>query len=346
MRERDRSRIAGTWHGLLRYLRRHPILVLFLMTPGIPEYLSGSSSFVSLIVNPAWFFLALGINAAMYTVGALVIREVVLLWNKGWPTVFALGAAYSIMEEGIADQTLFNPSYSPLGPPGLYGRFLGINWLWAPDVFVIHILLSISLPLLLLGYALPETRGRRLLSDRGIWSGVVLLAGDTAFLTALVVTSQHYWYGLLLLLVSVAGIVGLCALGYFLPKYVLPVPKGPPTGSRLQFFLVGCVAYPLMALLADVGSGRGFPPVLVFLAICGEVLLLAAWFLRHIGSEENERHLLAFTVGTLMILFFLGVFLEFPFEIVVVADLAAAYFLYSLDRSFREGASFGVPRPA
>ncbi|MGI0129556.1 MAG: hypothetical protein ACREEC_05325, partial [Thermoplasmata archaeon] len=182
-----------------------------------------------LVVSPAWFFLALGINAAMYTSGALLIREAWIRWNKGWPTVFALGAAYAIMEEGIADQTIFNPTKSPIGPVGLYGHFLGVNWNWLPDVFYIHILMSLLIPILLLNFALPETRGRSLLSERQIAFVVVLLGLDTTLLTLIVATSNHYWYGLPLLLISVLAIAGLCALGRILPRTLIPFSVGPPS---------------------------------------------------------------------------------------------------------------------
>ena len=318
-----------------RYLRRHPVLCLLLMSPGFPEYISGSSSFTALLFDPAWFFLALGINVGMYTVGALVIREVAIRWNKGWPTIFALGGAYAIMEEGIADQTIFNPTTSPIGTAGTYGHFMGINWLWFPDVFVIHILMSISIPLLLLGYALPETRGRRLVSDRALVPLVGVLALDTVLLTVIVVASRHYWYGFPMLGATVVGIVALCLLGFKLPRFLLPVRRGPPTASRLTFYLVGCFAYPLMVMIALLGAGSHLPPALVVLGIVTEVGGLAGWSIRNIGDERNERHLIAFSVGLLTIGFLLGLATEFPFELVAVADAAALYFFLWLDRSFR-----------
>src|SRR5215472_7628498 len=82
------------------FLRRHPVLCLALLTPGIPEYLSGSSSTSLLLVNPVAFLLFLAINVAMYTPGCLLVREAMVRWRKGWATAIALGAAYAVMEEG------------------------------------------------------------------------------------------------------------------------------------------------------------------------------------------------------------------------------------------------------
>ena len=225
----------GRFSAVVAYLRRHPILCLFLLTPGLPEYLSGSSSFVFLVVSPFWFFLALGINTAMYTSGALLVREALIRWRKGWPTAFALRAAYAIMEEGIADQTIFNPTSSPIGSAGTYGHFVGVNWLWFPDILLIHSLISLFVPILLLGYALPETRGRSLLTVRQIGLVSLVIALDTAFLTVLVVGKTGYRYGLPMLAVAVASIAGLSALGWRLPRE-LPDPRtGAPTAPRWQF---------------------------------------------------------------------------------------------------------------
>jgi hypothetical protein len=332
-------RCQGILTPVTEYLRKHPILCLFLLTPGLVEYISGSSSFVFLIVSPAWFFLALGINAAMYTSGALLIREAIIRWNKGWPTVFALGGAYALMEEGISDQTIFNPHSSPVGPAGVYGHFLGVNWLWVPDVFVIHILMSLFIPILLLAYALPETRGRSLLTSRQIPYVVGVLALDSAFLAVLVARSTGYWYGFPLLAVVVAAILGLCLLGRRLPRDLLARHPGPPSASRLEFFLVGCFAYPLMVIVTLIGASERLAPMLVLFIIAAIPVGFGLWVLRNIGTQGYQRHVLAFGAGLLALGMILGVLFEFPWEFVAVADVAVMYFFYWLDRDLRSRAA-------
>lgn len=326
------SSSTGPFSRLVNYLRRHPILCLFLLTPGLVEYLSGSSSFVFIVLSPTWFLLALGINAAMYTSGALLIREALIRWKKGWPTAFALGGAYAIMEEGIADQTIFNPNTSPIGPAGVYGHFAGVNWLWVPDVFVVHILMSLLIPILLLGYALPETRGKSLLTARQIKVVVALIALDTAFLTVLVVGKTGYWYGFPLLGITVGAIVALCLLGWWLPRELPFRRRGFPTASRLSFFLVGCFAFPLMVVVTTAGAARGLPPALIFAAIVGMTIGFFIWVLRRVGTGHHERHVVAFGAGLLVLGFFLGVIFEFPLEFVLIADAAVVYFLFWIDR--------------
>src|SRR5947209_19760787 len=87
---------------LVRILKSHPLLFLLLLTPGIPEYLSASSQLTVLVINPVLFFLFLAANLGLYGSGALLIREAMITWRRGWASVFRLGTAYVIAEEGLA----------------------------------------------------------------------------------------------------------------------------------------------------------------------------------------------------------------------------------------------------
>ena len=100
--------LGGT---VARFFHDHPVLALAVLTPGIPEYLSTSSPVLNLVANPVFFLLQLGINLGQYTAGALLIREAVVRWGRGWPTVAALGVAYAVIEEGLGDSTLENATH-------------------------------------------------------------------------------------------------------------------------------------------------------------------------------------------------------------------------------------------
>ena len=115
---RPAYRLAMAGHvlvGVRGLLKSHPVLLLILLTPGIPEYLSSSSAINALVLNPPLFLFQLLANIGLYGSGALLIREAKVRWNKGWGTVFLLGAAYGILEEGVALSTLFNPHAGPVG---------------------------------------------------------------------------------------------------------------------------------------------------------------------------------------------------------------------------------------
>src|SRR5208282_1582043 len=101
--------------GFIAFLRAYPILCLAILTPGIPEYLSTSSSLLTVVTLPFFFPIQMAINVGQYTAGALLIREAVIRWHKGWGTVFLLGLAYGITEEGLGDNTLFNSNHGADG---------------------------------------------------------------------------------------------------------------------------------------------------------------------------------------------------------------------------------------
>lgn len=137
--------------ALVRFLKSHSVVCMLLLTPGIPEYLSGSSPVNAIVLNPPQFLFQLAANLGLYGPGVLLIYEARLRWNKGWASVLLLGAAYGILEEGVALSTLFNPDAGPVGPLGQYGHWIGVNWVWVASILPVHMIYSISLPILLLG---------------------------------------------------------------------------------------------------------------------------------------------------------------------------------------------------
>ena len=117
-----------------------PALILFFLSPAIAELLSGSAPPLEFF-DPFAFFAMV----AMYGSGAILIRELRVRWNKGWPTVLALGAAYGIIEEGLGCKSLFNPQWGDLGPLGVYGRWAGVNWVWSLEMMIYHSIISIAI---------------------------------------------------------------------------------------------------------------------------------------------------------------------------------------------------------
>ena len=94
-------------------------------------------------------------------------------------------------------QHAFNPTAGPVGALGNFGHWLGVSWVWAEGVVLVHVVYSISLPILLLRLAVPETVGKSLLGRRGIVSALVVLGVDVFILLLFVVLSQHFWMGCL-----------------------------------------------------------------------------------------------------------------------------------------------------
>lgn len=196
-----------------RFLRARPILVLLFFSPGLIEYLSGSSPLALVALNPTFFVFQLLINVGLYGPGVLLIREAMIRWMKGWATVLLLGVAYGILEEGVALSTMFNSLSGPAASAGLgtYGHFFGVDWVWALQISIVHALFSISIPIMLLGLALPETRGRSLLTGRGIMLALGVWGVEIPLLILLVRQWSGFFAGLPLILGSL-GVIAILVL--------------------------------------------------------------------------------------------------------------------------------------
>lgn len=74
----------------------HPALALWLIAPIFGELFSGS-----LPLNEYLSPLTILTMGMLYGSGAILIREIVTRWQKGWGSLLLLGMAYGIYEEGL-----------------------------------------------------------------------------------------------------------------------------------------------------------------------------------------------------------------------------------------------------
>ena len=325
----------GERPSLGTFLRGHPILCLAILTPGIPEYLSTSSSVLTLAISPAGFFLQLAINIAQYTAGALLIREALVRWGKGWVTLILLGLAYVITEEGLGDNTLFNSTHGADGVLGSFGRFAGVNWVWATGVLAFHVIYSIGLPILLLGLALPATRGKSLVGRRGIGIAFASLVGSTTLEAAIVYGSFHFWMGTPLLVGSLATIAVLVLVAYRVPKDLARPTGARPALSAGTFLTIGFAIFPMLFLLEYDVPYFGVPPWVI---IGGELAVLAFLFevvRRGIGRQQHQYELVNFAFGFVIWQSVFGVLLTLGFPVNLALVAIAVWFFVRLRRTYR-----------
>jgi hypothetical protein len=317
----------------LRFLRRHPVLLLFLLTPGIPEYLSGSSQLRGLVVAPGAFVIFLALNAALYTPGVLLIREAVVRWKKGWLSVFVLGLAYGLLEEGVALSTLYNPDAGVAGVLGQFGHWMGVSWVWATGVLLVHVVFSVSLPILLLGLALPETRGRPLLARRGCAVALAILVADLVALIAVTAGGAHFWMGWPTLAATLLLIATLVGIASQIPSS-WERPSRSPLPSRRTAVVVGASLFPAILLTQAIGGAVGLPAAAVVATVlaveCG--YFLWTWF--RLRSPGDRGVVVAFSLGLLLPLAAMGLLIGFPVEVDLGAVLLFAWFFRTMFRKY------------
>ena len=327
--------------GLLGQLRSHPIVCLALLTPGIPEYLSSSSPLLALVVNPAWFFVGLAINVGQYTAGALLVREALIRWGKGWPSGALLALAYGVTEEGLGDNTLFRSTHGGDGVLGHFGRYLGVNWLWSCGVLTYHVIFSIGLPILLLGLALPATRGRSLLGRRGIVVGLASVGATTFAEQLLVLKAFDFWMGVPLLVGSLATIAALT-----IAARSLPASRAEPrrVASPATPFTYGAVGFFLFPALFAVEYGPARWPEAALPALVVELIVIALFVLGTrplLGARARDHELACLSLGLLSFLAVFGVAITLPLPYTVPLTVLVVIFARRLERHYRPAAPAG-----
>lgn len=270
-----------------------PALVLFFLSPVIGELLSGSAP-------PAEFFNPLGfiMLAVLYGGGALLVRELTHRWGKGWGTLFVLGAAYGVAEEGLMCKSFFDPGWMDLGPLASYGRWLGVNWVWAFELTAYHAVVSIAIPIVLVNLLFPARRGQSWASRRkvailfGLWvmNAVVIFLLISRYRPPV----PHY-------LTALAVTAALCVLAWRLPKGALVVGHGRGKAAHPFWFLLTGFAgtFGWFFLVWVVPQTR--VPAAATLGLMVLLVAVTAWTVLRLsgGAKLPDKHQLALVSGAL-----------------------------------------------
>ncbi len=320
---------------------RWPVLALLLLAPTIPELLTGSTPVAPLVVDPPAFAVSfLGI-VGLYGTGALLIREFVVYFRRGWASVLLLGAAYGIAEEGLAVHTFFEPAgLAPVGALGAYGHAFGVNWLWALGLTAFHAVYSIALPILLTQLFFPEAKDARWM-DRG---ATALVAGIYLFVVALFAFVVGHGPSPVLLALFLAGIGGLIYLAYRAPSDLLSVRPGPRRIAAAALAVDGAIfflGWTIVLVLA--GSGGRVPAVVAALVLVLLSLGAITVVVRRVGTEDLDRSKFDFACGMLGILFAWDAVLAVRTPSILGATALFLYVLFRLDRTLRARASREIP---
>lgn len=270
-----------------------PAIVLFFLSPVIGELLSGSAP-------PAEFFNPLGfiMLAVLYGGGALLVRELTHRWSKGWGTLLVLGAAYGIAEEGLMCKSFFDPGWMDLGALAGYGRWLGVNWVWAFELTAYHAVVSIAIPIVLMNLLFPGQRGRSWVSRRKL---VVLFGLWVVNAVAIFLLISRYRPPVAHYLTALAVTAALCVLAWRLPKGALVARYGSGKAAHpFWFLLIGFAGtFGWFFLVWVVPQAR--VPAAATLGLMVLLLVVTTWtVLRLSGSGKlPDRNQLALVSGAL-----------------------------------------------
>jgi hypothetical protein len=275
-----------------------PALALWFTAPIFGELFSGSSP-LNEYINPVTF-ITLGL---LYGSGAIICRELVIRWNRGWGSLLLLGFAYGIYEEGLLVQSFFDPSWQDLGVLASYGRAAGVNWVWTEHLTIFHALISILASVAFVEILYPGKRRESWV--HGFWWGLNWIGFLGIYIIWEILTTYDpgLWR-----VVSVLAIVLLVLLARFLPRQATPEPV-PPKIRPLWYFLIGFVGMTGQFILIYLGAEKNnfpfVPKMIVLLVYDLLVLLLILWWNKR-GAAWDDRHRLALINGALSFFLVLG----------------------------------------
>lgn len=253
--------------------------ILAMLSPVLAELCSGSSPPLEFF-NPISFALLLG----LYGAGVLVVRELSVVWGKGWASVLVMGAAYGILEEGVAVKSFFDPQWMDLGGLGEYGRFLDTNWVWAVWLTIYHTVISITLPILIIYMLYPHLRKERFLSRGRFEAVLVILFIDVLVCTALL---NDYVPSIPMYILSIAAVFGLVLYAKHLPSSFLRPTKPHPVWSPRRLAVLAFLFIFLSFIFAGAFVDTSVPalvPIVLLLGLSGFALVA---IVEHIGSSNN-----------------------------------------------------------
>ena len=278
-----------------------PALVLLLLAPAIGELLSGSSP-------PAEYFtpFSLVVLTALYGGGALLAREIKIRWRKGVGSLLLIGASYGVIEEGVMVASWFNPNWPDLGVMGVFGRWLGVNWVWAVDLTIYHALVSITVPILLVELAYPARRGEPWLKGRWLSTFAILFTLDVLFGLFLFYRVTAYSPNPLHILLAL-----IIASAFFIAAKRLRrgwAIKADRQVKRPLYYLlytftgsIACIV--VFYILPNIIPTQGGPLLTIILGVT--LILTLIIRLRFDWINSSDHHRLAICVGSLLVLILL-----------------------------------------
>jgi hypothetical protein len=262
------------------------VITLFFVAPLVAEYLLGDL--------PLKLLAALIVLAPAYGGAAVLIHETARRTGRGWPTMLILGAAYTLIGEGLVTQSLFNHDYLKMHMHLLdlaYIPALGIGGWWTLFMFNLHTFWSMGVSIALVEALFPA-------EAQAPWLGLV---GDSVVALVFVLGSaasfaigfkQNQFAASHAQLLSAAVLSVLLIVCAFL----IPARRSRmASGMAPSPWITGAIAFVLGMGVMYTPPKWGWAAVGALLAFDVVFLVLVAFFSRQTGW--GALHVLSLAAG-------------------------------------------------
>ena len=337
------SQPPATPFAISRWRPLGPSFTLVLLAPVISEVLFGSTrlSFIPVLIP----------EILVFGCGALLIRECVFRWGKGWRSLLLMGLALAIAEECIIQQTSIAPLLGLVRHE--YGRIWGVNsvyLLWALGYWSVWVVL---IPVQLTSLLFPGRRSNCWLRTRGlvivsiifVLGSFIAWYGWTQRARVKIFHMPPYTPSSAALLTGIAAILLL-----IFAAYVLPVSESREKSPTSRFapspWVVRLVCFVLGApWSAFILVGFGFfltAPVRLVMVVALSAATLTFFLIRRWTRASNWRDthrfaivfggILACMLGGFVVLRFVGA-LRVDWIGKIILNAAAIAWLISVGRA-------------
>jgi hypothetical protein len=193
------------------------------MSPGLALlFLAPSGELVSIMLRQSSFYPDLVLILCVW-LRALICRELMRRWGRGWPSLFLLSLAFGIWEEGVVVRSFFNPDWAELGALADYQYAHNINWTYSLVLLHFHVTISIVTGIIVAEMLYPAQRRDPWLTNKQLKLCFLVMAlWPLPFwlITDYMPPVTYY----VLTFVAVFGLIGLAR---FLPASTVPASTLP-----------------------------------------------------------------------------------------------------------------------
>ena len=262
------------------------VITLFFVAPLVAEYLLGDL--------PLKLLAALIVLAPAYGGAAVLIRETARRTGRGWPTMLALGATYTVIAEGLVTQSLFNHDYLKMHMHLLYPAYipaLGIGGWWTLFMFNLHTFWSMGVSIALVEALFPAEAETPWLGRVGdsVVALVFLLGSAASFGIGFKQNQFVASHAQLLSAAVLAVLLMVCA-------FLIPARRSRVADGRVPNpWISGAVAFALGMGVMYTPPNWGWAAVDALLAIDAVFLVLVTHFSRQ--ARWSALHVLSLAAG-------------------------------------------------
>jgi hypothetical protein len=280
-----------------------PIITLLVLAPIIVEFLFGSTH-----ISTAYLLLP---QIGVYGAGALLIRALARYRGRGYGAILLLGLAFAVAEECVILQTALAPLFVAMDPQHIYGRSLGVNWVYLLSQLGYESVWAIVIPIQLTELLFPKRRSDPWLSKWGVAvATLVYLVSSVVVWYLWEQAAQRFTHRpgyeapaltVAIALVVIAALI-FVALGPWWPAHrrAQPARRAPrPWFALLVAFLFALFWFVLVVLSVGVA-----PSLSAGTAVVGGLILaaLAFWLIWRWSASPKwgDAHRLALITGALL----------------------------------------------